>query len=259
VFLTFSLSMFGMLKRNLQSRHQAGEHGGHTLLFGVGFVLCATILCVTVVEKFAEGGWLTLFVTGLCVIFCFWVRGHYDGVRDKLRSLDAALGNLPATPGVAPAKVNPQAPTAVILVASYNGLGLHTALNVFKSFPNYFKNLVFISAGVIDSGGFKGEEEIVKLRQRVQGDLDRYVEFAERMGIPATSRMAIGTDAVADTEELCVQVQKEFAKSTFFGGQIIFHRERWYDRLLHNQTAFSIQKRLQWAGMTMVILPVRVK
>jgi hypothetical protein len=54
-------------------------------------------------------------------------------------------------------------------------------------------------------------------------------------------------------------VAEEFPRSVFFAGQIIFHRERWYDRLLHNQTAFAIQKRLQWQGKTMVILPAVVR
>jgi hypothetical protein len=34
-------------------------------------------------------------------------------------------------------------------------------------------------------------------------------------------------------------------------------RERWFDRFLHNETAFAIQ-RLQFAGLPMVVLPVRV-
>jgi len=54
-------------------------------------------------------------------------------------------------------------------------------------------------------------------------------------------------------------VLRGFPRATFFAGQVVFQRERWYDAILHNQTAFAIQKRLQWAGMTMVILPVRVR
>jgi len=54
-------------------------------------------------------------------------------------------------------------------------------------------------------------------------------------------------------------VAQEFPRVTFFAGYILFQRERWYQRLLHNETAFAIQRRLQWAGMTMVILPARVQ
>ena len=46
---------------------------------------------------------------------------------------------------------------------------------------------------------------------------------------------------------------------TFFEGQLVFGRECWYQRILHNETAYAIQKRLQWAGKTVVILPARVE
>jgi hypothetical protein len=35
-------------------------------------------------------------------------------------------------------------------------------------------------------------------------------------------------------------------------------RERWYHRLLHNETALAIESRLRWLGKTMVTLPIRV-
>jgi hypothetical protein len=132
-------------------------------------------------------------------------------------------------------------------------------LNIFRSFPGYFKNLVFVSVGVIDSGEFKGEQEMDALRTRTEESLQKYVDLAARFGMPATSRYALGTEAVAEAETLCLGVRKEFPRVTFFAGQVIFAQEKWYQRLLHNQTAFAIQKRLQWDGMTMVILPVRVR
>ena len=47
-------------------------------------------------------------------------------------------------------------------------------------------------------------------------------------------------------------------RTIFFGGKLVFERERWWDRFLHNETAYQIQRRLQFAGLAMVILPVRV-
>jgi hypothetical protein len=78
-------------------------------------------------------------------------------------------------------------------------------------------------------------------------------------GIAATYRMAIGTDVVAELEQLCLDAAKEFPQVTFFAGQLVFQRERWYQPLLHNETAFALQKRLQLPGYTMVILPARVR
>jgi hypothetical protein len=74
----------------------------------------------------------------------------------------------------------------------------------------------------------------------------------------ATYPLAIGTDAVAEGEKLCLEVAREFPQTTFFAGKILFQKERWYQNLLHNETAMAIQKRLQWAGKTVVVVPARV-
>src|ERR1019366_6844741 len=77
VFLTFSLSIFGMLKSYLHEPKDKPHWKSGVLLFGVGFALCATILVITTFEKFSEGGWLTLTVTAGLVILCFTIKRHY--------------------------------------------------------------------------------------------------------------------------------------------------------------------------------------
>jgi hypothetical protein len=71
--------------------------------------------------------------------------------------------------------------------------------------------------------------------------------------------MAIGTDAVEELEKLCVQVLKRYPKAIFFTGQLVFQKDIWYQRLLHNQTAFALLRRLQWDRVPMVILPTRLE
>jgi hypothetical protein len=44
----------------------------------------------------------------------------------------------------------------------------------------------------------------------------------------------------------------------FFAGKLIFREERWWQRALHNETAHSVQRRLEFDGATMVVLPVRM-
>jgi hypothetical protein len=58
---------------------------------------------------------------------------------------------------------------------------------------------------------------------------------------------------------LCKEIRQEFPRSTVFTGQLTFRLEKFYHRMLHNETAFAIQRRLQWEGITTVILPVRVR
>jgi hypothetical protein len=64
---------------------------------------------------------------------------------------------------------------------------------------------------------------------------------------------------VSELEELCLAVARDFPRVTFFAGQLIFRSESWFQRILHNETAFALQKRLQLDGHTMVILPVKVE
>jgi hypothetical protein len=259
VFLTFSLSMFGMLKLTWQTRREAAHWHRKALLFTTGFALCATILVITVVEKFREGGWITLLCTGAVITLCFVIRGHYLRVRLKLTQLYHDVRHLGGAADVAPLPItDPRAPTAAVLVPAFGGIGIHTILNVFRAFPGHFKNLVFVSVGVIDSGGFKGADAVDALEASTKAMLERYRQVAAELEVPSEVRFAIGTDAVAEAERLCLEVMKRFPVVTFFGGKVVFERERWYQRLLHNETALAIQKRLYWAGATMVVLPARV-
>ncbi len=257
VFLTFSLSMLGMTL-DAWRRRERPDRRGRLLLFGPALLLCATILGVTVYEKFTEGGWLTLAATGTVVFLCFLVRAHYLGVKERLRRLYRVLEEPPADPTAAPPGApDPGAPTAAILVSSYGGVGVHTVLTVLRTFPGQFRNIAFLSVGVIDSGTFKGEGSLEALRTKTGHDLERYALLAAKMGFPSVTRLAVGTDAVDEAERLCHEVALEFPRATFFAGKVIFQRESWLQRLLHNQTAEAIQRRLHWEGKTMVILPAR--
>jgi amino acid transporter len=258
VFLTFSLSMLAMLLHSWRTRNENRNWIGHLLLFLVGLVLCITILVITIIEKFLVGGWITLFVTGTVIVFCFVIRKHYDLVTAKLGKLYEQLMSIPKTGEGTPLEPDPATPTAAILVAGYGGLGLHTFLTLFRQFPNHFKGVVFVSVGVIDSREFKGEGTVEALKSNVEENLKKYVDFARGQGFPAAYRMAIGTDAVGEGEKLCLEVAREFPQITFFAGKILFQKEKWYQSLLHNETAMAIQKRLQWAGKTVVVVPARV-
>ena len=258
VFLTFSLSMFSMLRYWLRHRRRT-EWLRRALLFSAGFALCATILVITIFEKFSQGGWITVAVTAVLIALCFQIRRHYRYAKQKIDQLYAQLGDLPRTHAdKAPVPLDPKQPTAAILVASFGGIGIHTMLNINRAFPGFFKNFVFISVGVVDSGEFKGEHAVPELQRRVEDMLNQYVQLAQGLGIPATSRFAIGTDVVAEAEELCLGVLRDFPATTFFAGKMIFQKEQWWHQILHNETALALQKRLQWVGRTMVTLPVRV-
>jgi amino acid transporter len=253
VFLTFSLSMFAMLRSSVRRRRVRAM-----AIFSVGFLLCGTILLITVIEKFGEGGWITLAATAIVVALCFRIRGHYEEVNQKLADLYEEVRDLPWQ-DLPPIPIeDPTGQTAVVLVGSYGGLGIHTVTKVLDEFPGYFKNLVFVSVGLIDSGLFKGEEELSALEQSTKEGLEKYCAIATDLGMPSTYRYALGTDAVAEATKLCAALMQEFSSAKFFAGKVIFKRESWYHRILHNETGLALQKRLYFKGATLVVLPARV-
>lgn len=260
VFLTFSLSMLGMARASLASRRENPRWMRRWILFVSGFLVCASILVVTVIEKFAAGGWVTLAVTGIVVALCLSIRAHYTNMGFKLAKLYATLEPI-HTEGSAVSQqlqLEPSKPTAVFLVSNYGGLGVHTVLWVLRTFPGHFKNLVFVSVGVVDSGGIKEKDAVKAISERTERSLKKYLELARSLGVAATYRMTLGTDPVAEAEKLCLEIADEFQQPTFFAGKLVFERPRWYQRLLHNETAFAIERRLQQAGKTVVIVPAKV-
>ncbi|CAG0953276.1 Potassium transporter KimA [Planctomycetaceae bacterium] len=257
VFLTFSLSTLGMTVAELRGRF-GKLRLSRLAISGSAFVVCATILGITVAEKLLEGGWLTLAVTGAAVLGCLWVKRRYRKIGVKIAALQSTLDALPKGQDAPPRPLENAAPTAVLLVSGFNGLGVHSVLGALKSFPNHFRNIVFVSVGVVDTAALRDEAALESLKQKSAEALKRYVQLAHGLGIPATTRYAVGTDVAEEASGLCLQVSGEFPLATFFAGQLVFVRETWLERMLHNQTAISVQKRLLLAGKPAVILPVRV-
>ena len=262
VFVTFSMTNLAMMRHWWQVR-KTEAWKQPMFVHALGFVVCSGILAIVVMQKFTEGGWITIVITGCVIALCIWIRRHYRQVQDKLTKLteELAVDTIPAITGTdAPAtELDPSLPTAVVLAGGFGGLGLHTLMQIPRVFPNQFKQIVFVSVGVLDAGSFKGASEVDALREKSEHDLARYVDFARtRMGWAADQDFRLGTEAVAELEGLCREVSLRFPRSVFFAGKLIFRHEKWWQRMLHNETAHAVQRRLEFDGLTMVVLPIRM-
>jgi hypothetical protein len=259
VFITFTLSNAAMIRHAFHTRQPRWRRAA--LVHGLAATVCAMILVVTVVEKFTEGGWVTTVITAALVALCFAIRSHYRAVGARVSQLSGELALDAASPVCPPPPdgLDPDKPTAVVLAGGYGGLGLHTLLQIPRVFPGQFQQVVFVAAGVIDAGAFKGKDELDTLRDNIERDLGRYVAFARaQLGWSAESDSAIGTEAVTELDRLCREVALRFPRSVFFAGKLIFQRDSWYQRLLHNETAAAVERRLQFAGLPMIVMPVRM-
>jgi len=267
VFITFFLSQLGMVRHWWEVRKTFGRWIRKMTINGIGLTLTTFILITVSVLKFHDGGWLTLLVTGLLVAVAFGVRRHYRWTERQLGRLNdlmvtaAAVGEKQhaARPSDSPVPpCDPKARTAVLLVNGFNGLGIHTLLNVMRLFEGSFKNFVFAQVGVVDVGNFKGSSEVDHLKEHIESEGNRYVVYLRHHGIYAESRCSIGVDVVDELEQLVTKIREQYPQSVLFGGQLVFEKENFTTRLLHNYTIFAVQKRLYHQGIPIVILPIRV-
>ncbi len=256
VFLTFTLSQLGMW-RFWWPRRGDRQRPYHVFIHGLALVMCAAILAITTFEKFGHGGWVTVVITTLFVLLCLGVRRHYDSIRHGVRQLDEILGSIPTTGAPNTQPLQPNTPTAVILVSGFNGLGVHTLLSTLRFFPGLYKQFIFVSIAVVDSGHFKGSGEIESLQRETDANVQKYVDLARRLGFPAEGVTDVGIEVVAQATEVCEQLARRYPKATIISGKLVFRQERMFNRLLHNETPTLIQRRLQWLGVPMVVLPVR--
>ena len=259
VFVAFTLTQAGMVRHWWAVRSSFLHWKRRILTALVGTIITGAMLVIMCALRFREGVWLAVLAIGALVGAGMLVRRHYQHVRGHLKSLDEVLTNLPLPHGERHAPdLAPDGPTAIILVESYGGLGIHTLLSVLRLFPRHFKNVVFCSVGLVDSGRFKGAAEMQGLEERVRVDLEKYVNLAQRMGYYCEYRLTLGTDLIAELEGMCVDLMKEFRRPMVFAGQLVFQRENLFTRSLHHETAFAIQRRLQFRGVQVIILPIRV-
>jgi amino acid transporter len=278
VFITFSLSNLAMTLFWIRHRREhPKDWGRHLFAHVLALALCLTILMITVVEKFGEGGWVTIVATAMLVVFCFLIKRHYNLVIRALRQLDL---DLPSPPEVEdpPASLmsfdagpthglhehhpirdpDPEKPVAILLVGGYSGLGRHALLTLLRMFPGHFAGVVFVSVAVVDSESFKGADQVQALEQRTRESLLRYERYAQTLELPAASAFSVGTEVVDELEKIAADLQRRYPKMLFVGGQLIFEDDTLWNRILHNETAFIVQRRLQRMGMPMIVVPVRI-
>jgi amino acid transporter len=255
VFLTFTLSLAGLI-RYWWSHRSEGNWLVRLLLSSLGFAVCGGILVITTVEKFSEGGWITLIITGLVVAIGLTIRRHYNGVAARLNRVEAMYepprGHVEAKPRLAPER-----PAAAFIIGR-NRCGLiHASRTVLTMWPGFYKNFLVISAQPVDVRSYGGERALESLQADRLKDMEFYMELAKSHGMASKYYLGFGVDGVDEMIKLCRKAKEEFPQVVFFASKLIFDRETWITRLLHNQIVYAMQRRLQMEGMQMVILPMQ--
>jgi uncharacterized membrane protein SirB2 len=259
VFITFSLSNFAMVV--YWKRHRVGDESWwrHLLMHVAATMLCVLILGITVLEKFAEGGWLTVVITVAVIALCLEVRRHYRLVSKAIKRLDNALPGPLLAGHTVQSPPDPEHPLAIVFVGRYSALGRRTLISLLSMFPDRFKGVVFVSIAIVDSDSFKGIREIQMLESQVAEDLERYQKFAAALGLKSEVATGTGAEIALEAERIVVDLVARYPKAIVVAGQLIFDEDTFWTRLLHNETAFMIQRKLQHRGVPMIVLPDRLE
>ncbi|MCE5186266.1 MAG: APC family permease [Planctomycetaceae bacterium] len=261
VFVTFCMSQASMVKHWWQDRQPGWIR--KIILSGSGFALCLLILICVILMKFDEGGWITLLITGMLVIAAIYIKRHYNDTARQLKQLDRDMKierfvTVDEAP-VKPVAYDPQSKTAVLLVNGFNGLGLHSLLYINRLFGKEFRNFVFLQVGVIDAGTFKDPDEIERFEEKTQREVELYAKFMQRQEAYAEAMSFTGLEVVHEILKRVPQIVQKYPNAVFFGGQIVFKNDSFWNRRLHNYTVFALQKTFYRQGIPFIILPIRLK
>jgi amino acid transporter len=258
VFLTFAISLFGLCLYWWRHRKDQKAWLRRFLLSLSGFVICSGILVVLLIEKFTAGGWAAVVVIGAISALCIYIRNHYRATKEAIQSVDEVFANQPFGPHVGPVEPIPDEQTAVFIVGSSRGGGLHALLWVQRMFPGHFKNFIFVNARTVDAHAYGGEGAVDRMRAEANATLQFFADFCHSHGMASAAYLGFGTDAVDEVTKLCETINQEYPSSIFFTSKLVFEQDNWFTRLLHNQAATAIQRKLHFEGLQMVILPMKV-
>ena len=257
VFLTFSLSLLGLCIYWWQVRGTDRRWIFRIALSGLGLAVTSGILAVTTVEKFTEGGFMTLLITGVVIGFCILNRAHYQKIRRKLGKADESLP-MEYPRSTPPPVLEPNEPTAVFVVGSCRWGGVYALDWVRREFPGHFRNFVFMSARTVDAKCYSGSKELEQERRKAEATLSYFVTYCNNRELAAKTYVGFGIDPIEELTNLAEKIRRDFPHSMFFTSKLIFEHDNWYIRQLHSEAALTMLRRLHLLDMPMVVLPMRL-
>lgn len=260
VFIAFSVSLIGLSRHWWHQRRRNFRNNRRLLLACIAAFICVFILIMLVLTRFFDGGLVALLIVSFVVVSCWVTRKHYEKVDLKFKQADKLLVHQIVTqePEKIPA-FEAQAPTAVLFIGKSEGVGMHSLLWIYRLFPQYFKNFIFVSVGLIDVQSYGAEQRFQVLQRRIQTSLNHFVAYTHSHGNAAYSIIDYGTDPVEKMTQIAEKLYQENPNCVFFASNLVFPNDNWLLRKLHNETAFAVQRKLHLQGIMMVILPMNLE
>ena len=227
VFVSFTLSQLGMTRH--WTRHLRTETNPAVrrrmlrsrAINGFGLVMTALVLVIVLVTKFLAGAWIAILAMGSFFLLMRSIRHHYDQVGNELA--------IEAEDQLLPTRVH-----AVVLVSKVHKPTMRALAYAKASRPNVLE-AVLVSTDPVE-------------RDRIVDEWDR-----RSIDVP----LKILDSPYREVIRPIVQYTRAIREAQPRGVVAVFIPEyvvgRWWERLLHNQTAFRLKGRLLFNPGVMVI------
>jgi amino acid transporter len=218
LFTSFTLSQAGMVMHHRRLREPRWRAG--LAVNALGAASTAVVLVVILVSKFAEGAWVPTLVIPLVTVMFLAIHRHYERVRAAIQLRPEDLDEVVRH-------------TVVVLVASPTRPAVHAIHYARAMQPDHLFALMVLGdgqdrEGVEEAWGDLGLDVPLEIIEDDFRDLTNPIaEYLNR------------TDARWADDTLTVMIP-----------EVVVHR--WWENLLHNQSALLLKARLLYRPNTVV-------
>ncbi len=257
VFITFTLTQLGMVRHWAKERQYGRTWLKGIILNGTGCALTLVILISLTIIKFSEGAWLTLSTIAVLIFICTRIRAYYSNFAKKLRALPVTIP--PKEPvAVAGVHLERSLHTAVLFVSGSSAIALQSIAATVTLLGKSIDHFVFIEIGIIDAGTFKGGSEVTRLEEYVRSGSQKLVKMMQHLGYSAESHVSVGLDIGDEAAKNAQEVREKHPSCIFIGGQVVLPHETTFSHWMHNQTLFTIQRRIFALELPFITMPVYI-
>ena len=226
VFVSFNLSQLGMIRhwtRHLRTetdpavrRHMVRSR----VINAVGLSFTAVVLVVVLITKFLAGAWITILAMAVFFVIMRGIRRHYDNVNAELAADEED-------------KVLPTRVHAIVLVGKLHKPTLRALAFAKATRPNVLEG-VYVSTDA---------EATARLME----------EWEERnLGVPLKVLHSPYRELVRPIVDYAMEIKKANPRGVVAVYIPEYVVGKWWEQLLHNQTALRLKGRLLFAPGVMV-------
>ncbi|MET0999659.1 MAG: APC family permease [Marmoricola sp.] len=226
VFVSFTLSQLGMIRH--WTRHLRTEQEPATrrrmfrsrLINSFGFAMTATVLVVVLLTKFLAGAWIAILAMMVFFVILRSIRSHYDRVEAEL-----VIGD---DDQMLPTRVH-----AIVLVSKLHKPTMRALAYAKASRPNILE-AVFVD---VDGG-------------RTNKLVDEW--DAQRIDVPLKMLYSPYREVIRPIVQYAVEIRQANPRGVVAVYIPEYVVGRWWEQLLHNQTALRLKGRLLFTPGVMV-------